>query len=104
MQEWATVIRIDEEQRRARLGVRHGFARPLDDVVTLADRLVGLHATDPGTPFLSCRARIAKFQPADLEDELYATERLTKYLGMRRTLFVVSDDLLPVVHAACTRK
>jgi hypothetical protein len=98
------VLRIDGAQRRARLGVRHGLARPLDDVVGVADRLVGLHATDPPTPFLSARARLSGFEVADLEAALYERETLTKHLGMRRTLFVVSGELLPVVQAACTRK
>jgi hypothetical protein len=98
------MIRIDVAQRRARLGVRHGLARPIGDVVATADRLIGLHATDPPTPFLSARARVPGFAAADLEDALYGTETLTKHLCMRRTLFVVSDERLPVVHAACTRK
>jgi hypothetical protein len=98
------MISIDEAQRRARLGVRHGLAVPFEDVIAATDAMVALHATDPATPFLSARARVSGFGPGDLEDALYRTEVLTKHLGMRRTMFVVSDVMLPVVHAACTRK
>jgi hypothetical protein len=98
------MIRIDAAQRRVRLGVRHALACPAGDVVGVADALVALHATDPATPYLSCRARVAGFTSADLDDALYGREALTKHLCMRRTLFLVSDALMPVVHAACTRK
>jgi hypothetical protein len=102
------VLTIDAAQRRARLGIRHGLARRFggghdEPVVEVADRLIGLHATDPATPFLSARARIAGFTADHLEDALYGTESLTKHLCMRRTLFVVSRAHLPIVQAACTR-
>ncbi len=41
--------------------------------------------------------------PADVEHELYVERALVRILGMRRTLFVVPRDLVPVVYAACTR-
>ena len=95
---------VGVEQRRARLGVRHGLApgHRATDVVHAADRLIGLHASDPVTPFLAARARVDGMVPADLERALYDDETLTKHLCMRRTLFVVSGEVLPVVHAACT--
>jgi len=42
-------------------------------------------------------------QPADIERELYEERTLVRILGMRRTLFVVPRELVPVVYAACTR-
>jgi hypothetical protein len=65
--------------------------------------LVGLHASDPATPFLTARARIPGFEVSDLELALYERGALRKHLAMRRTLFVFPTDLLPVVQAACTR-
>jgi len=59
------------EERRARLGRRHflaGGSRPRDPV-DVAVGLVGLHATDPATVFLSARAR--GVEAAALERALY---------------------------------
>jgi len=63
---------------------------------------VALHSTDPVTVFLSIHAR-ADVQPADIEHELYEERTLVRMLGMRRTLFVVPRELVPVVYSACTR-
>lgn len=38
-----------------------------------------------------------------MEKALYDDKSLIRMLGMRRTMFVVSDDLAPIVHAACSR-
>ena len=59
--------RITVEQRRARLGLRHGLAarsvgRPAGAVA--ADVLV-LHATDPATVYLSALARLARVNQLD---------------------------------------
>ena len=64
---------------------------------------MALHSTDPATVFLSLHARTAGVLPADIEHELYVERTLVRILGMRRTLFVVPRELVPVVYAACTR-
>ena len=91
-------------ERRNRLARRHHLAAetPASDAIFLAKRLVGLHASDPATPFLTARARIPGFAASDLELALYEQGVLRKHLAMRRTLFVFPTDLLPVVQAACT--
>ena len=98
--------RIDDRQRRARLGRRHHLARSARaaDVVTVARGLVGLHGTDPATVFLSVRARLRKpaGAVAALEQALYLDRTLVRTLCMRRTMFVVPVDLVPVVQAAVT--
>jgi hypothetical protein len=97
--------RIGVEERRARLAVRHRLfpeahaTRPVET----ARSLVALHSTDAATVFLSTWARTRDFEPAHLERALYDERSLVRMLGMRRTLWVVPDDLAPVVHAACTR-
>jgi hypothetical protein len=95
---------ITTSERRSRLARRHHLAAeaPATDAEALAGRLVGLHASDPASVFLSAQARVPGFEPAHLEDAMYEEGRLRKHLAMRRTLFVFPTELLPVVQAACT--
>jgi hypothetical protein len=106
--------RVTVEQRRARLAVRHRLAMAggtetvsvaggAGGPVEVATALVALHATDPATVYLSTAARTGLAPVTDLEQALYEDRSLVRMLGMRRTMFVVSVDLAPVVHAACTR-
>jgi hypothetical protein len=98
--------RVSDGERRARLAVRHHLAprARVNDVVEVAGDLVGLHGSDPATVFLSAAARLK--QPAGavaaLERALYDERTLVRTLCMRRTMFVVPLDLVPVVQAACT--
>lgn len=96
---------ITDDERRARLALRHGLAPQarFADPVTLAGALGGLHATDPATVFLAARARLAQPSVAGIESALYEDRRLLRILGMRRTMFVVPADLVPVVQASSTR-
>jgi hypothetical protein len=93
---------ISVDERRARLARRH-FLAPgsrARDAVELAGGLVGLHATDPATVFLSARAR--GVEGAALESALYEERSVLRMIGMRRTLFVLPLELAAVVQAACT--
>jgi hypothetical protein len=100
------VHRIGLEERRARLAVRHHLAASArtPDVVRSAGDLVGLHGSDPATVFLSAatRARTPARAVGALERALYEDRKLVRTLGMRRTMFVLPVDLVPVVQAACT--
>ena len=95
---------FDVTERRARLARRHHLSptAPGADVVAVAEGLVGLHATDPATVFLSARARSPGLGVAEVEAALYDERTLVRHLGMRRTLFVLPTGLVPVVQAACT--
>ena len=94
---------IDDDERRARLGRRHYLAGDGADAVETAARgLVGLHASDPASVFLAARQRVPGLTVADLERALYDDRTLLKLLAMRRTMFVVPLDLVPVLQAACT--
>jgi winged helix DNA-binding protein len=89
-------------ERRARLARRHflaGQAGSIDE--TVAD-LVGLHATDPATPYLSLWARLPHFKVADLDAELYERRTLVKHLAMRRTLWTVRAEDLPLIQSAAS--
>ena len=91
-------------ERRARLVDRHLLSpeKRAGSALAAASSVVVLHSTDPVTVFLSIQAR-ADVQPTDIERELYEDRTLVRMLGMRRTLFVVPRELVPVVYAACTR-
>jgi hypothetical protein len=82
---------------------RQHLGAPADSVETIAGDLVGLHATDPATVYLSAQQRLAGFTVGDLDDALFERRSLARILGMRRTMFVVPLDLAAVVDASCTR-
>jgi len=92
------------DERRARLARRHHLAAEArsDAVVTVAGDLVGFHGTDPASVFLSAAARMRAPSVATLETALYEDRALVRTLGMRRTMFVLPVELVPVVQAACT--
>jgi DNA glycosylase AlkZ-like len=95
---------VSTAQRRARLAQRHHLAphARADGPLTVADDIVALHATDPATVHLAVGARVAKPSIEAVEQALYDDRTLVRMLGMRRTMFVVPLDLVPVVQAGCT--
>lgn len=97
------MTKIDREQRRARLGVRHFLARPADDPAVTTDGLVAIHSSDPTTVFLSMWARVAGFQVAQLEHLLYEQRALVRHWAMRRTLWVMSREVLALAVGSSTR-
>src|SRR5262249_49142141 len=68
-----------------------------------AEAVVALHSTDPASVFLSAAARLREPEVGTIERALYEERTLVRILGMRRTIFVVPRDLVPVVHASWTR-
>jgi hypothetical protein len=88
------------EERRARLARRHFLAPQGGTAETVTAALIGLHATDPATPYLSLWARVPEFTVADLDAALYQRRSLVKHLAMRRTLWVVPAEDLHTVQAA----
>ncbi|GAC47932.1 winged helix DNA-binding domain-containing protein [Gordonia aichiensis] len=88
--------RITDDQRRARLMMRHRLidgahaGSPLD----AADAMVGLHATTPSTVYLSTWARVPGFVPVDMDRALYDDRSLVRQLAMRRTMFVMPRPTL----------
>jgi hypothetical protein len=91
------------DERRARLARRHLLTEGADRTVAdVTHPLVGLHATDPATPYLSLWARVAGFRVSDLDAALYEHKTVVKHLAMRRTLWVVKAGDLPAVQAAAS--
>lgn len=93
---------VSNEERRARLGLRHRLAAPASTVEEAARAMVGLHSSDPATVYLSARARISGMKQDDLEAALYDHRTVVRILGMRRTMFVVPVDLAPLLHFSST--
>jgi Winged helix DNA-binding domain len=99
------VQRMGAAERRARLVTRHRLdpAARAHDPLEVARSLVCLHATDAVTVFLAIQARSDGVAPADVECALYEERSLVRMLAMRRTLWAVPRELVPVVFAAATR-
>jgi hypothetical protein len=95
--------RVDTTERRSRLGRRHGLAPLVGDPVAATRSVVALHSSDPATVFLAVWARVPGFEVEDLERALYEDRSLIRFYGMRRTLWVVERDLVPVLHHSSTR-
>jgi DNA glycosylase AlkZ-like len=96
---------IGLDERRARVGVRHRLAAgtQVPSVADAARAMVVLHASDSASVFLQARARTTLSSPAAVEHELYADRTVLRHLAMRRTLFLVPLDAVPIVHAAASR-
>lgn len=99
------MLTISPVQRRARLAWRHHLAveAPAADPVEVADDLVALHSTDPTSVYLAAWARMKDANIATLERALFEERTLLRLLAMRRTVFVASLDVAPVLQAACSQ-
>jgi hypothetical protein len=95
---------VTVEGRRRRLGRRHHLAAATrgGGPATIAGDLVGLHATDPATVFLSVRARDPAARVDDIDAALYEDRTVLRMLAMRRTLFVVPVALAPMLQRAAS--
>lgn len=98
-------VNIGDDLRRALL-----VQQQLADRTSTRDivgSLVALHATDPATVYLSV---LARHRSASIDDvrsdlyysELYDTGDLLRMMAMRRTVFVLDRDDVPMVHAAAS--
>ena len=62
-----------------------------------------LHATAAAGCFLQAWARIVETSPEAIEAEMYEAPTVLRLLAMRRTLFLVPLEDIPVVPAAASR-
>lgn len=91
---------ITVQQRRNALIARHRLVGDAAGPDEVTHALVALHATDPASVYLSVLARSSTSTLADVAHSLYGTRSLVRWLAMRRTLFVLARDDVPLVHAA----
>ena len=87
---------IDDDERRARLGVRHGLAPGCGarDPAGAATAVVALHGTYLPSVYLSVRARAHGVSRADVDAALFAARDIVPVHAMRRTLFVFPRALV----------
>ena len=101
-----SVRHISDDERRARLAVRHALA-PASRVATpeaATEAMTVLHATEPPTVYLSLWARVTGLSVAAVDRALYDERSLVKQLAMRRTLFVFPRDLLPAAWGSASAR
>src|SRR5690349_19998119 len=91
--------RLDDKERRGRLGVRHRLAAGTRDadVVAASASVVGLHGTDPASTFLAAWALAEGVHVAEVQRAHYDDRSVVRVLAMRRTLFAVPAQDVPVV-------
>lgn len=95
-------MHFTDDERHARLGVRHFLAAKAATAEDVVDGILALHATDAASVYLSAAARLRTPSVTEVERALYDDRTLVRLLGMRRTVFVVRAKVAPVVQAACT--
>ncbi|MEU0935049.1 winged helix DNA-binding domain-containing protein [Embleya sp. NPDC005971] len=96
--------RISDDERRARLGIRHRLApgARAANAEDAARAVLLLHATDPATVYLSLCARLAEASSTEVERALYDDKSLVRMPGMRRTVYVVPREIVHVVQRSST--
>ncbi|NVM18722.1 MAG: winged helix DNA-binding domain-containing protein [Candidatus Lokiarchaeota archaeon] len=69
-----------------------------NDILQISDDLCGLHATGTIEPYLTLFNRTENFSKEDLDRELYIEKNLGRIRGMRKTLFIETKKMIPIVH------
>ena len=94
---------ISDDERRARLGIRHALAAGAASVEAAVAAVVCLHATEPANVYLSAFARSgASF--GEIERALYEDRTIARQLAMRRTVFAFPRELLPAVRGSASAR
>lgn len=93
---------ISVAERRRRLQARHNLtsASAASDAVDAARGVLALHASDPASVYLSVLARVPEATIKDVSAALYDDRSLVRLMAMRRTLFVVPNELVACIHNA----
>ena len=102
----SAVRHVTDDERRARLVMRHAIApaHRVTGAEAATRAMVVLHATEPATVHLAVAARTEGVSVADVDRALYDDRSLVKQLAMRRTLFVFPRDLLPAAWGSASAR
>ena len=93
------MLRATDDHRRARIARRHGLhpEHRYDSIEAATMAMTAWHATEPSTPHLSLHARARTLTVPEVEAALYTLRSIVRTMAMRRTLWLVTRDLLPAV-------
>ncbi|MFX1268176.1 MAG: DNA glycosylase AlkZ-like family protein [Promethearchaeota archaeon] len=72
----------------------------VNDILQITDDICGLHATGTMEPYLTLFARTPDFKKEELENELYIKKTLGRIRGIRKTLFIHTKKMIPIIHSA----
>jgi hypothetical protein len=73
------------------------------NVADVVQRICGLHATSPTTPYLSLFARLGGFNIKDLDEELYVKRSMGRIRCVRKTVYIFPVEFMPIAHSATKR-
>ncbi|MCW2754714.1 MAG: hypothetical protein JWQ32_2125 [Marmoricola sp.] len=88
--------KVSDDQRRARLALRHGLAVPYGGIDVATEAMTCWHATEPASVHLAVHARTGATRE-QVDAALYDDRSVVKQLAMRRTVFAFPRALLPAV-------
>lgn len=71
-----------------------------DDIVQIVRDIGGLHATGSTTPYLSLFSRMRNFTREKLDKELYVKKTLGKIRCVRKTVYVIPKERIPIAFNA----
>lgn len=72
----------------------------IDDIVQIVNDISGLHATSPKTPYQSLFARTRSFKKEYLDEELYIKRNLGRIRCIRKTIYVLTKEMIPIFYTA----
>ncbi|MGB5912407.1 MAG: crosslink repair DNA glycosylase YcaQ family protein [Promethearchaeia archaeon] len=72
----------------------------IDNLLQVTEDLCGLHATGTMEPYLALFARMSRFNKKDLEKELYVNKTLGRIRGIRKTLFIYTKKMIPIINSS----
>ncbi|MFP3915626.1 MAG: winged helix DNA-binding domain-containing protein [Actinomycetota bacterium] len=95
-------MRISDAERRRRLADRHHLRRGAAGGLEAVRGVAAFHSSDPVTPYLGLRARVAGFDAGHLDRLIGEDRALWRLHAMRRTLFLVPTDHAAIFLGACS--
>ena len=91
---------ISVQQRRQTLVQRHCLGGDAESPEDVTSAVLVLHATDPASVYLSVLARSTRSTLADVSEAMYERRSLVRWMAMRRTLFLLRREDVPLMQAA----